>query len=263
MLYFKTSIEWDKFHFNTTDSKVKAFRPRMTQKERAVLLHTMKVFVDAVTAANVTYFIWGGTLLGSYRHHCFIPWDDDLDIFVDRSQKDALVETLRRLAPEYLVVEQNRVYQKQKLFSSKDTHPYKERTWKYPFIDVILYDFVDNGTVITEYRRDRRFDAHKVFPLVERPFCGMSLKAPKDVCYFMQTEFRVDRVEQLEEKCETNDFDHRLGEECGVHRAPCSLLWPHYPFVFRSTLPSAAAGKQRVEELRFGNKTIWLYSPQP
>lgn len=41
------------------------------------------VFIDKLCRENnIEYFIMGGTALGAVRHGGFIPWDDDLDIFM-------------------------------------------------------------------------------------------------------------------------------------------------------------------------------------
>ncbi|MBQ3064009.1 MAG: LicD family protein, partial [Clostridia bacterium] len=46
------------------------------------ILETMK-YIDKLCRENgIEYYIMGGTALGAIRHGGFIPWDDDLDIFM-------------------------------------------------------------------------------------------------------------------------------------------------------------------------------------
>lgn len=72
-------------------------------------------FIDNICRKNnIQYFIMGGTALGAVRHGGFIPWDDDLDIFMtpkeytrfksafDKEQSSKFIIQEWRDTPEYL-----------------------------------------------------------------------------------------------------------------------------------------------------------------
>lgn len=62
-----------------------------TQKDLLILL---KEFDQFCIVNDIKYSVIGGTLLGAIRHKGFIPWDDDLDIIVDRSNYNKMKKLL-------------------------------------------------------------------------------------------------------------------------------------------------------------------------
>ena len=77
-----------------------AFRYVLEEKDSRDLIETLRVLATAFDRANVTYFLLFGTLVGSYRHHGCIPWDDDVDIMADVAQKPRIREALLRQGAE-------------------------------------------------------------------------------------------------------------------------------------------------------------------
>lgn len=57
----------------------------MTPHQR-LLLEMLKDFDAVCRRHNIRYQLFAGTALGAVRHHGFIPWDDDVDVILMRSE---------------------------------------------------------------------------------------------------------------------------------------------------------------------------------
>ena len=80
MARVKPSLPADEFEL------LDKFKPSMTAQEQRFIMFAMLSATQAMTAFNITHLVRGGSLIGYWRHHGRMPWDEDIDILVDSSQ---------------------------------------------------------------------------------------------------------------------------------------------------------------------------------
>ena len=62
------------------------------------LLEIFLYFKKVCEENQLTYWCGGGTMLGAVRHKGFIPWDDDLDVFMPREDYERLYRIWKEVA---------------------------------------------------------------------------------------------------------------------------------------------------------------------
>lgn len=215
-------------------------------KELKKLDILLRLFNDVCVKEKISFMLYGGSLLGSYRHHGKIPWDDDVDVLVGSKFKKRLRQILETKSDwsNFLSVQTNTLSQ-WKVYRKADDH--------WPFIDVFFYDENQTHLWDTAPQYQGRFVYHKkdVFPFKFRLFNGLCMPVPKNIRVILEQNYDVDR-------CQSPSFNHFTNSRIPSKRRlnlPCNQLYAWFPFVFHN------AGDQQMfsEVLKINNSIISFY----
>ena len=66
--------------------------PELQPRWNAVILDVLRFFTELCRKHGLTYYCCGGTAIGAIRHEGFIPWDDDIDVFMPRPHYDRFIQ---------------------------------------------------------------------------------------------------------------------------------------------------------------------------
>lgn len=220
----------------------RSFEPVMSRSQRVLSERLLEVFADFMSTNGLgdRFFLNAGTLLGSFRHHDIIPWDEDVDVLVDLQIRPRIHKLIRNMAPSYVLsgnVERDKLFTKQidqnreteDLEFSRNTSTYP---WLWPFLDIGYY--VANGTHVYELAayagRQQTWSLDTVFPLLLRPLGKRWYPTPFHALRFMNSAVPFTPL------CHMSGYDHILEKGSTGTQLPCFDLRRRYAFVRRSRL---------------------------
>ncbi|VDM32879.1 unnamed protein product [Hydatigera taeniaeformis] len=246
-----TQIHWPSLKFASSPNpnslyKSKFFAPRMTATQHGMLLKFINLFAEIMRKNNLEdkWFISSGTLLGSLRHHSFIPWDDEADVLADIKYRDLIQDSIKRRRMEgYLITPsgyRDKLYMSILPSSMDDVDvegsrkiPRKDYGW--PYLDICYYKIEGEHLYeLEEYNlQSYVYRVEDIFPLIYRPFGGMWLPAP-----FKSVKLLVDMYPRNVD-CIYNGYSH-LAEWRRRHATvSCDTLASRYAFVRRCPIQVA------------------------
>jgi len=69
-----------------------------------IFLVRLQEVTEFLDKNNLEYFAIGGTALGAFRHHGFIPWDNDIDLGMTRENYERFVKVAKQLENDHFVI---------------------------------------------------------------------------------------------------------------------------------------------------------------
>ena len=120
-------------------------------------LYLLKEFKKICEENNLTYWLWGGSLLGALRHKGFIPWDDDIDVGMFREDILKLKTILdSNLDFKIEICYDAYVFCRQIRLKFREDNPV--------FIDIFAFDYcVSNQDIVTETKIKEKEKLLKTF----------------------------------------------------------------------------------------------------
>ena len=104
--YFREEIEKTEV-MDGTESTGEPGKAITRRDQKKISLELLEYFDKVCREHDIKYSLTGGTLLGAVRHSAFIPWDDDVDVFLARPEYEKLEKAFDNEGKRFIFANKN------------------------------------------------------------------------------------------------------------------------------------------------------------
>ena len=206
----------------------------MTNLYAAHSVCSMNVAIKIAAAINAKIYIHAGSHLGAIVHAGPIPWDDDVDLILPYTKKDAFLRQCRDMANFYPNISLKCMvgYNAIKLFIKTDNSQKTRYRWYSPFVDIFLF-LIKNGKINevspSGKLENQSYSLENYFPTRPFYFGGIYVIGPHE-------KISVNRYNLS--ACKASQYLHKdeiLSKYRGDYFVDCCHLSKLFPFVYNNS----------------------------